>query len=169
MAEFNLVLSLVRLLLAVIGFISAGAVIYGVITGLLPALIRLGKGLSGRKMAVFASGPQLSSIKNHIADSRLFRPKNIIHIESRSELTRAEGSTIFLVYWKDWANEIDDIIRLKSDHTALVIYAPYADGRIADSDMEKLERERNVIVTNFRGRLMNDLLITMIASGYEKK
>ncbi|MEQ9505674.1 MAG: hypothetical protein RLO80_05345 [Hyphomonas sp.] len=169
MIELTQILSLARLLLAAFGFISLIAVIYGVAAGLLPALVRLGKGLSGRKVAVFASGPQLSSIRNHLSDSRLFKPKNIYSIESRGELTRAQGCTIFLVHWKDWVDKIDEIIRLKQDHTALVIYAPFADGRIADHDMEKLEKERNVMVTNFRGRLMNDLLVTMIASGYEKK
>lgn len=141
--------------------------VYYVFSGFIPVLWRLGKGLTGKRIAILASGQVLSSLQNSISDTKLFRDKNIIPVQSAAELGRMEKCDIFLVHWKPWADNITDVLAKKRDNCALIIYAPYEDGRIDDEVMKELERHRNVVVNNFRGRLLNDLVVSLITSGYE--
>jgi hypothetical protein len=149
-------------ILVIIGFIS-GLVAW--FTGILPAVIRLGNGLAKRKIVIFAKGDHLSSLVSLLTDSKLFRKKNIIDISFDGDLGRAERATLLLVYWDDWQNKIDEIVRKKSDGAALIVYAP-GSGSIPRDRYEALNNERNVIVVNLRGRLLNDIVASLITTSY---
>jgi hypothetical protein len=162
--------------LAIIGTIETLFLILGFIwaillwtRGIFPALLRLGNGLAKRKIAIFAKGDNLSSLKNLLLDSKLFREKNICEVSTSNDIGRAEGATVYLVFWHDWAADIGEILRQKPDECALVVYAPYDRGRIPDQQMEELDGKRHTAVTNFRGRLLNDIVASMITTGYEEK
>jgi len=75
---------------------------------------------------------------------------------------------MFLVYWPDWAADIAEILDNKRDECALIVYAPYDKGRIPDDQMKNLDGKRHTAVTNFRGRLLNDIVASMITTNYEK-
>lgn len=135
--------------------------------GISPALLRLGNGLARRKIAIFAKSDNLSSIKNLLLDSKLFKEKNICAITKNEDVGRAEDCTMYLVFWPDWTNDIDDILNQKPDRCALIVYAPYDRGRIPDDQMKKLDGKRHTAVTNFRGRLLNDIVASMITTSYE--
>jgi hypothetical protein len=136
--------------------------------GIAPALLRLGHGLAKRKIAIFAKGENIGSLKHLLVDSGLFNTKNIIEVTKKDDMGRAEYTTMYLVVWHDWADDIDEILRMKKDSSALIVYAPYEHGRIADDQMKKLDGKRHTAVTNFRGRLLNDVVSSMITTGYEK-
>jgi hypothetical protein len=72
------------------------------------------------------------------------------------------------VYWPDWKAELIDIAQMKRDSVALVVYAPQEHGPIPKDTMAAIERSRNVIVNNFRGRLLNDIIVSMITTSYER-
>ena len=91
--------------------------------GIIPALWRLGNGLSKRKIAIFAKGDHLKSLQDLLEDSKLFHIKNLIGISSFGDLGRAERATLFLVFWDDWQDKIDEILSAKKDTDALVVYA----------------------------------------------
>jgi hypothetical protein len=136
--------------------------------GVFPALLRLGNGLAKRKIALFAKGDNMSSLKSLIIDSKLFKPSNIYEIRKIEDIGRAESATMFLVFWHDWAADIDEILVKKSDQCPLIVYAPYDKGRIPDAQMKILDGRRHTAVTNFRGRLLNDIVVSMITTSYEK-
>lgn len=147
--------------------IVLGGAIFGVyswITGILPVIYRLGKGLANRKIAVFAEGSELSSLENLLLDSNLFRTKNIIGVTSQYDLGRAEDASVFLVVWDDWKNDIDQILTKKRDKTPMIVYAPLEKGALNKEDIQKISVERNSTVTNFRGRLLNDVINSMITT-----
>lgn len=98
-------------------------------------------------------------------DSKIF--SSTIQI-NKDDINKAEKETIYLVYWNEFKENIDDILRLKKDSTPLIIYAPSKDGRIDDNDMEKINSHRNSVVVNFRGRLLNDILTSIITTSYDK-
>nr|BBH95028.1 hypothetical protein KTA_32270 [Thermogemmatispora argillosa] len=124
-------------------------------------LYRLGRGLAHRKIAILACGNNVESGCNLLLDSRLFQQKNLIVVTSPKDLGRAERANVLLVFWEDWSNYIDDILRVKRDHTALIVYArPQA---IPRETLEKLDNMRNTIVANFRGRLLNDIIVSLMA------
>ncbi|MBI5918143.1 MAG: hypothetical protein HY849_02040 [Nitrosomonadales bacterium] len=137
--------------------------------GIIPAFWRLGFGLSRRKIAVFAKADMSSSLKDLLLDSRLFSARNITTITSEADAGKCERTTLFLVYWPDWAASIQEILDRKADGTALIIYAPQDKGLIPRETISLLEKRRNVVVSNFRGRLLNDIVVSMITTSYEKK
>ena len=142
--------------------------IYGWSTGIIPAMVRLGNGFAKRKIAIFAKGDQFISLKNLLGDSKLFKVKNIIQVSSKSDFGRAEQSTLYLVFWPDWQNELTEILQNKKDGHALIVYAPQESGFIPKEQMSDLSSRRNVMVTNFRGRLLNDIVVSMITTSYEQ-
>jgi len=142
---------------------------WGILSGILPVLIRLGRGLAKRKIAIFAKGDRLQSLKALLLDSKLFKVKNIKEISSVSDVGRAECCTVFLVFWDDWKDDIEIILDEKYDSTALVVYAPLELGNIPQKRMYEIGERRNVTVTNFRGRLLNDIVVSMITTSYDKE
>lgn len=159
-------------LLNVLGYVSTLIVLAGAcfavisyVRGILPVWWRLGQGLSNRRIAVFAE-EEFKDLHDLLVDSRLFQKSNIIQI-GKTSLKKAEVCTVFLMHWGSFAGEIDEILRMKSDTTALIVYA--RPGEIDNATMAKINQHRNTIVVNFRGRLMNDILVSMITTGYKLK
>jgi hypothetical protein len=151
--------------------IFAAGIIYAAflwIRGISPAILRLGNGLAKREIAIFAKGENSLSLKNLLLDSKLFKAKNIRVIGTPKDIGSAESATMLLVYWHDWATEIDSILEIKADASALIVYAPYDHQRIPENEMKKLDGKRHTAVTNFRGRLLNDIVASMITTAYEK-
>lgn len=136
--------------------------------GILPALIRLGNGLAKRKIAIFAKPNNLTSLQQLLHDSKLFKEKNILTVSSSGDFGRAEKTTLFLVFWPDWQPaDITDILNMKKDTTALIVYAPPGSVPIPDDVLKKLNSKRNVIVVNLRGRLLNDIIVCLMTTGYQ--
>jgi len=98
----------------------------------------------------------------------LFNPGNIIEISRPEDIRVAEAATLHLVFWHDFQESIDDILRVKRDADALVVYSPQGQGFISQEQMNKLDGHRHTTVANLRGRLLNDIVSTMITTAYEK-
>lgn len=162
-------------ILAVVGSIETIVLIVGLIwafalwiRGISPALLRLGNGLAKRKIAIFAKNGNMSSLKRLLMDSKLFSEKNICEITKKEDIGIAEQATLYLVFWHDCADYIDDVLRKKPDACALIVYAPRNLGPIPEDQMKNLDGHRHTAVTNFRGRLLNDIVTAMITTSYEK-
>ena len=139
---------------------------FKVAKGLLPVWFRLGMGLYKRKIAILAED-EASSLKDLLVDSHLFDAKNIFLVGKES-LKKAESATMMLVHWKPFESQLDQILQIKKDSDALIIYAPQKEGFVNDDDMAKLTSQRHTIIVNFRGRLLNDIYTSMITTSYEK-
>jgi len=137
-----------------------------VVSGIVPVLLRLGKGLAKRKIAIFANGDNLRSLRSLLLDSKVFKMKNIIDVTSRNDIGRAEDITVFVIFWDDWKEDINQVLAAKKDSTALIVYAPLEMGIIPKEQMQQISETRNATVTNFRGRLLNDIMISMITTSY---
>lgn len=153
------------------GYLSTIIVIVSVIAGVIiwlrgisPALYRLGNGLAKRKIAIFAKGDNAVSLECLLVDSKLFRQKNIFKITSKEDIGKAEEASVYLVHWHDWTNDISEILDKKPDKCAMVVYAPYNKGIIPEEQMKNLDGKRHTAVTNFRGRLLNDIVTAMITT-----
>ena len=151
-------------LLSVVGFLY---IIYLVVKGIMPVWYRLGIGLSRKKIAIFAA-EEFDNLRSMLVDSNIFAEKNIVKIDKQS-IKKAQSISLLLVHWKAFEADIDNILGIKNDSDALIIYAPKNEGLIDDKNLEKIDRERNSIIVNFRGRLLNDILTSMITTGYEKR
>ena len=135
-----------------------------IIKGVLPVWYRLGIGLSKRQIAIFAKD-EYESLNSMLTDSKIFSKTLQIN---KNDIRKAEKETIFLVHWKEFQDKLDDIMAIKKDSTPLIVYAPTQEGRIDDENMNKINSHRNSIVVNFRGRLLNDILTSLITTSYDK-
>ena len=126
-------------------------------------------GLAGRKMAIFAKGDMAGSLKSLMLDSRLFKERNLIMIGHEGDIEKGQLATLFVVYWPDWPEYVDDILKQKSDGTALILYPPQDKGLIPKEILVTLNEKRNVMLCNFHGRLLNDIIGSMITTSYEKR
>lgn len=138
--------------------------LYIVLRWIVPVWYRLWLWLRKRRIAVFA-GSDFSSLDAMIRSSKIFN--EVVQINKNS-IRSGENETIFLVHWKDYSDVLDDILLIKKDTTALIVYAPPHEWRIDDVSMEKINSHRNSVVVNFRWRLMNDILTSIITTSYVK-
>jgi hypothetical protein len=149
--------------------VGIAVAVYAVAKGVLPVLWRLGAGLAHRKIAVFATGANAVSLRALLLDSKLIKAENIIEVPSLRDIESADPASVYLVFWRDWADNIDEILRKKPDQCALIVYSPLDDNKqIPPDQMKKLDGKRHTAVTNFRGRLLNDIVSSMITTSYEK-
>ena len=169
MEKIKSIIDIIGVLGTVFSVISAILVTFWTIRGFIPVLIRLGYGLWRRKIAIIATGDTLNSLEGLLSDSKLFNTTNVIRIAGQAELEAASRASILLVYWPDCSGFIDEVLVHKKEQTALIVYAPYSGGPIPGEVMQKLEQRKHVVVNNFRGRLMNDIVTSMITTGYEKR
>lgn len=129
-------------------------------------LYRLGKGISKRNIAVFAD-ENFSKLESILLDCSLFSKNNIVQIHKDS-IPNAGKEDIFLIHWGDFKDKIDAILPTIGKNTALIIYAPIETGRIDPENMTKIGNCRNSVVVNFKGRLLNDILTSLMTTSYER-
>lgn len=138
------------------------------IRGISPVLLRLGSGLAKRRIAIFAKGDHLASLQSLLTDSKLFRKKNLIDIRTPGDFDKSEKASVFIVWWHDWINDMPEILARKHAECALIVYAPFELGPIPNEQMKTLDGKRHTAVTNFRGRLLNDIVVSMITTSHEE-
>lgn len=154
--------------LTLIILISIASSVVAFFTGIWPVWFRLGIGLANRNIAIFADNNKFNELKALLVDSGIFKEKNITPIFHNGEIEKASDFTLLLVYWKDFSKEIDGIISNKKYSDALIVYAPHEDGRLLPDEMNKLSSHRNTILVTFKGRLLNDIVSSMITTAYKK-
>ncbi|MFA5421076.1 MAG: hypothetical protein WC280_03590 [Patescibacteria group bacterium] len=161
---FFIIIGGVSVVIIVISFLYS---LYLIIRGIIPVWYRLGKGLARRNIAIFAEAEEFNSLKAMLVDSKLFKPKNIHQIQINN-IKKADNYTVFLVHWSKYKNNINDIVTMKKDSTALVIYSPQNEGMIDSENLNLINSHRNSIIVNFRGRLINDIFVSLITTVYSK-
>ena len=164
---FFIVMGGVSTVFIISGFIATA---YWVARGALPLLMRLGIGLSKRKIAVFVK-KEHADLVDFIVDSGIFRPKNVIGISPDSiSKAKEEKATIYLVYWEDFQQAaLEKIIQGKEYSTALIVYVPHGVNAIGPNMLERINKEPNSTVVRFRGRLLNDILTSVLTTSYIHK
>ena len=135
--------------------------------GITPIVFRLGIALWQRKVAIFGNAEIFESLESSLIDSNIFKKKNIVHI-SADNIDKAKDETIFLVDWGTFGDKIEQIFSARKNHqTAIVIYAKPAS--IPQDKMSDIANRANTVVVNFRGRLLNDILTSLITTSYDRK
>lgn len=150
--------------------LSAIGIIYRVvciILGVTPLVFRIGKAIWRRKVAVIGSSEAYSSLKDCITDTNIFKTHNVIHIPI-DNIDKAKEHTILLVDWETSGNQIDQIfIARKNFNTAVIIFAKA--GSIPHDKMAEIANKSNTVVVNFKGRLLNDILNSLITTSFDGK
>ncbi|OGS20968.1 MAG: hypothetical protein A2252_04560 [Elusimicrobia bacterium RIFOXYA2_FULL_39_19] len=134
--------------------------------GITPIVFRLGIALWQRKVVIFGSFEIFESLKSSLVDSNIFKKNNILHINS-DNIDKSKEETIFLVDWETFGDKIEQVFSARKNHqTAIVIYAKPAS--IPQDKMSEIANRANTVVVNFRGRLLNDILTSLITTSYDR-
>lgn len=145
------------------------SLLYKIISWLLwitPMVFRIGNALCKREIAIFWSLEQFGSLKASLIDSNIFKEKNIIHIEVNN-IEKAKDKTVFLVDRETFKEKIEEVFNIRNSHqTAIIIYAKPQS--IPNETMSDIANRPNTVVVNFRGRLLNDILTSLITTSYDK-
>jgi hypothetical protein len=149
-------------LVAIIGLIYR---ITSMILGLSPLIFRVGKALWRRKIAIIANSEAFSSLNETLSDSGIFKRKNIIHITPEN-IDKIKSYSIILVDWESCTDNIEKVFTArKSDMTAVIISANA--GAIPRERMPQIANKSNTVVVNFKGRLLNDILNSLITTSFD--
>lgn len=164
----------------IFGGISATLVIVGVllnfifwILGIAPLLWRLGYGRWFRKIAIVANDEHFNSLKNDLLDSGIFREKNISQISCQS-LSKVKEHYLLLVHYQSFTEEhIKGILSDKKSKAGIVFYypeySPEESNLIPKEMIKQINSKENTTIVNCRGRLLNDIITTLITTSYEKR
>ena len=86
-----------------------------------------------------------------------------------SSAASGDKYSLHLVHYHSGQSYLSDVLKnVKSGH-ALLIYAPKNEGFIPKDHLEEINKKQNVVVVNFKGRLLNDLLNAMITTSFQQK
>jgi hypothetical protein len=104
MINFLNLLGYINTIIVVSG-IAIGAVLWWL--GIIPVLMRLGNGLSRRKIVIFAKSDSIVSLENLLHDCKLFKKSNILKITNDGDFGISSKATLFLIHWPDWIDKIE--------------------------------------------------------------
>lgn len=141
--------------------------------GIAPLLWRLGYGRWFRKIAIVAKSDSYESLRSDLVRSGIFRDNNIFSIYPES-LSQVKDHDLLLVHYQSFTeDEIKTILANKKANAGMIFYFPEfcpEEGiKIADDMRKQINSNENVSVVNFRGRLLNDIITTLITTSYEKR
>jgi hypothetical protein len=124
--------------------------------------IKLGRNLKKKKIVIFAESNNFNDIKTLLTDTHILCEKNIE--QSCNDLKKYENYKFLIVCYEDYRNKMNEILNLKKDGAVLIIYDK--NKQIPLDDFTSLGKRRNVIVTNFYGRLLNDILVSFMLNNF---
>lgn len=134
--------------------------------GVVPLSIRAGS-IRQHTVAIFSNSENFGELVHTLEATSLFGKKNFSNIGTVGDLDSCDGKHVFIVNWADWGEYIDKILEKKTKETGVIVYA--LPGRIPQPEMEKLQNYNFVTVTNFKGRLITDLITMALAIRYARK
>lgn len=154
-------------LIAVIAFLVAAI---SWLLGISPLLYRLGFGRWSRKISVLAASDSFASIRNDLVSSGVFREKNIEQITNKSIAKVSDSNLLLVDYGSFTDKEMRTIISNKKSGAGMVVYFPdfSPTNHVPDDVMKLINNEPHSVLVNFRGRLINDILITLLSTSYDK-
>ncbi|MCX6721575.1 MAG: hypothetical protein NTY04_00040 [Candidatus Staskawiczbacteria bacterium] len=160
------------------GGISASLIVFGVLinivlatVGVAPLLWRLGYGRWFRKIAIVANSGHYEDLRTDLISSGIFRKGNIFSISSQN-LAKVKDGDLMLVHYKSFSEtEIKTILSNKKSKSGMIFYFPEKtlENKISAEMTKEIGAKENTTIVNFRGRLLNDIVTTLITTSYEKR
>lgn len=164
-------LEIIGLVTTAVAVLSFFGLVLGWLLGITPLLYRLGLGRWLRKISIVANADNFTSLKADMVDSGVFRERNIDHISSLHLSKVKEANLLLLDYGSFTEQQVKTVIRDKPSAAGMVVYFPgfSQTNRIPDDIAKLINNEPHTVLVNFRGRLINDILTTLLSTSYAKK
>jgi hypothetical protein len=140
--------------------------------GIWPILRRFGYGRWFRKIAIVAGNEEYTTLKGDLVDSGIFKEKNIFQITSQS-LSKVKDNDLLLVHYQSFnENQIIEMLSYKKSKAGMIFYYPgfsHSTNSIPKDILDKINNNQNTTIVNFRGRLLSDILVTLLTTSYGKR
>lgn len=108
------------------------------------------------------------TLKKDLVDSGVFREKNVTVANDNSLADIKDNDLILYDYW-ELPECINDVLRNKQKGAGLIVYSPANNKRMPVDVVEMINKEPFTVLVNMRGRLVNDILVTLMSTSYDKK
>ena len=151
------------------GLIALIAIFFGAFAGIIQALWRFGLALLGKKILVIADESDYKDIREDLSDSELIKNKNIQRISNKHLDKITDALMLIVVYGYLENNDFESVVRRKNSRCGLIVYCPPEKGRIDDQQMTLLSKTSFTALCNFRGRMVNDVLLMMLSTSFKRK
>lgn len=142
------------------------------ILGVYPLFLRLGFGRWARKIAIVANDNMYSTLKTDLVDTGVFREKNIYQIKEEA-LSKVKETTLALVHYQSFTeDQIKTILSNKKSNAGFVFYFPEFTPPsvvISQEMMKAINNQQFTTIVNMRGRLINDIVTTLLSTSYDKR
>lgn len=172
---FEIIWNTLGLIGAIITLISVILFISSVVAwflGVAPLFRRLGFGRWSRKLYIAADTTNYDSLKTDLTSSGVFRDKNI-RLINKDNLSLVKNVDLLVVHYQSFnESEMELIIANKGHKAGLIVYFPEFNpphNVVPANIMKLINNEPHSILVNMRGRLINDVLVTLLSTSYEKK
>lgn len=150
--------------------IAAGLAIFaGSLAGVTQAMCRFGLALCAKRIVVIAGSDDFIDIKHDLVNSGLIKEKNIQHITNRHLDEVQSALLVIIVYGYLEYEEFSAVARGKKTQCGLIVYCPPEKGRIDSQGMNLLSMIPFTALCNFRGRMVNDVLLMMLSTSFKRK
>jgi len=140
--------------------------------GVFPLFLRLGFGRWNRKIAIVANDDMFSSLKTDLTDTGVFREKNIYQIKADT-LSKVKESTLALIHYQSFTeDQIKTILSNKKSNAGFIFYFPeFTPPSVVISleMMKAINNQQFTTIVNMRGRLINDIVTTLLSTSYDKR
>lgn len=138
------------------------------ITRLGKAVWRFGLALSWKKIVVIASDEDYHDLEEDLSDSGLIKKKNIMRVSAKQLAKAKEALLLIIVYEYLSKDEFEEVVKEKNVRCGLIVYCPPGKGPISSEEMALLNKTTFTVLCNFRGRLINDVLLMMLSTSFKK-
>lgn len=150
------------------GIVSFIALVIGAFTRLGKAAWRFGLALFKKKIAIVASDDDCRDLEEDLADSGLIKKKNIEHISDKHLAKVNEALLLVVVYGYLHEEDFKALVRGKNAQCGLIVYCSPENGYVSKEDKALLGKTAFTTLCNFRGRLVNDVLLMMLSTSFKK-
>jgi hypothetical protein len=140
--------------------------------GVYPLFLRLGFGRWTRKIAIVANDNFYSTLKTDLVDTGVFREKNIYQIKADT-LSKVKEISLALVHYQSFTeDQIKTVLSNKKSNAGFIFYFPEFTPPsvvIPPEMMKAINNQQFTTIVNMRGRLINDIVITLLSTSYDKR
>ncbi|WP_165047491.1 MULTISPECIES: hypothetical protein [unclassified Adlercreutzia] len=166
-AAINAFFSLVGTIGTIVPWALAIGFVVLAVMGLVRPAYRFGKGIAWKKVFIVANDNTRQELKGDLERSGILRKRNI-RVKTDGQISDLAGARLLILeYGYLGEKKVQEIVSNKCSDCGVLIYAKHKE--ISDESMSKLNRSQHVSVVNFRGRLVNEILLLLISTSFARK
>lgn len=164
MPDLLTVLSIFLDIFAIIGLLGF---IFGVAAGLVRPVVRFGWAAWKKQVYIVSEVETGNTIRGDLERSGIVKKKNIV-CKNSNQLGEIHNARLIILEYSCLGKEtVLDVVKRKNANCGAIIYANF--NEIDRKTMDELNKVHHVSVVNFRGRLVNEVLVLLMSCSFSRE